>query len=670
MAHIFWEKKEIPIPEKTYINHSDGRVFIFVKEGKVLSESKRIVIGHATSEKTMHPNAAFKQLYPSLWKTYYGDEEQIKEHQLSPGMYATTLSTAHRLGLYDALNDTVGPQVTNALMDLAMYSILEKSNVALTFNERMKSEVVFSKNLPNDTWLSEMYTKIITRNNRSSFLNKWIELRKQSGDTKVWISVDGTNEDCTAVKCDLAEKGKSKSRRNNNIIVIIYAVSSKNGMPLTYRVYNGGMVDSKALMEIVRYLSDHGVETEGFILDRGLCTSSVFTTLDSLHYPYIVMLKNDTYSHVRMYEDYSEIIKWKVDYIVNQDAVFGISSKTKQRIFKKENGEAFINLFYDGANGSDRAITLIRKVMMAVAVLRQKIADGENPEVPDKMSKYIEIKATENGTEVNLRRKDWQEDIDRKGFYSIASDKSYGAEFVHRHYHLRDVSEKGYSEIKTQLGYEVPRNHTTEAIENKLFACMVSSIVRTEIVEACKAIGVPTNQMIRELDRIHMFLGQSDVYIPIHNESDRQKAFLKYFSIIPNDFDDVAEDVNGRTSPISSQYRKLARFEKERIEKEKALQKQSAEQTPKRKRGRPKGSISSSKETESNEPTEQKPKGKPGRPKGSKNKNRHDRKEKSTSVNVEKRKPGRPKGSRNKANLELMQNHRIGRPPGSKNKPK
>jgi len=192
-----------------------------------------------------------------------------------------------------------------------------------------------------------------------------------------------------------------------------------------------------------------------------------------------------------------------------------------------------------------------------------------------------------------------------------------GAEYVHHHYHLRDISEKGYSEIKTQLGYEVPRNHTTEGVENKLFVCMISSIIRMEYVEASKLIGIPTNQMIKEMDRIHMFFGQSEVYIQIHNESERQKAFLEYFGLIPEDLDDIVEDVNSRESVISSQYRKLPRIEREKLEKQKALEKELKEQMPKRKRGRPKGSKSKSTSVVAKP---EKPKGKAERPKGSKNK--------------------------------------------------
>ena len=54
MSHIYWELHEIPRPSGSYINHSDGRVFLMTEDG--LGKKKRKVIGRATSETMMHPN--------------------------------------------------------------------------------------------------------------------------------------------------------------------------------------------------------------------------------------------------------------------------------------------------------------------------------------------------------------------------------------------------------------------------------------------------------------------------------------------------------------------------------------------------------------------------------------------------------------------------------------
>ena len=93
MSHIYWELHEIPRPSGSYINHSDGRVFLMTEDG--LGKKKRKVIGRATSETMMHPNDLFRYLYPALWSEYYGDRN-LPEHELQAGMYALSLRLRDR----------------------------------------------------------------------------------------------------------------------------------------------------------------------------------------------------------------------------------------------------------------------------------------------------------------------------------------------------------------------------------------------------------------------------------------------------------------------------------------------------------------------------------------------------------------------------------------------
>lgn len=82
MSHINWNKKKIPRPDGSYVNHSDGCVFIITDTGG--KYKKRQVIGHATSDTMMHPNDLFRFLYPQFWWEHYEDSE-LPEHQLKAG---------------------------------------------------------------------------------------------------------------------------------------------------------------------------------------------------------------------------------------------------------------------------------------------------------------------------------------------------------------------------------------------------------------------------------------------------------------------------------------------------------------------------------------------------------------------------------------------------------
>jgi len=161
-------------------------------------------------------------------------------------------------------------------------------------------------------------------------------------------------------------------------------------------------------------------------------------------------------------------------------------------------------------------------------------------------------------------------------------------------------------------------------------------------MNACKTIGHATNQMVRELDRIEFILLPNGTYTAIHDESARAKELLGLYDIIPSDFDSIASDVNNRlASSMNSQVRVKPSHEKQESRKRgrPAKTKESAPTEPKRKPGRPKGSV----KKVGPAPLEEAVKRRPGRPKGSKNKGKTD-----ALASPDKQGRGRPEGAKSK----------------------
>lgn len=188
MSHIYWELHEIPRPSDSYINHSDGRVFLMSNDG--LNGKKRKVIGRATSETMMHPNDLFKYLYPSLWTEYYGDKN-LPEHELHIGMYALSLGIGYATWLYPILQEVYGPLYGNAIMDYAMYSIMDRTDTTQLFPDRMAREVLFSKETYSDGWYSELFHLHMSEDHNHRFRMEWLKECASRGITKAWISIDG-----------------------------------------------------------------------------------------------------------------------------------------------------------------------------------------------------------------------------------------------------------------------------------------------------------------------------------------------------------------------------------------------------------------------------------------------------------------------------------------------
>ena len=297
----------------------------------------------------------------------------------------------------------------------------------------------------------------------------------------------------------------------------------------------------------------------------------------------------------------------------------------------------------------------IARVLKSQQDIKAQIIGGKKLsklKIASDMKPYLKLTGTEDAPAVELCAERLQESIDRHGFNAIASSEDLPAERISEIYDYRDISEKQFSALKSQLGADVTRVHDDQRIEAKLAICFIAAVIRTEIELACRKLELDTNKSLREADRTVLTLMPNDEYCAVHDYSKRMALLYAEFGLSDEHLDFFAQEVNGRRNPVHSQTRTMPPF---------------LTPAPKRKPGRP-AKKKALKDTEM-------PKRKPGRPKGSKNKKTLEREAlQATMPAPAKRKPGRPKGSKNKKTLEreallaAPPKRGRGRPKGSKNK--
>ena len=675
--HLYDELNEIPVPE---FAHPDGyRVYINYPIGG--GQTKKLYIGQYArkAEGTFYANENFRLYCPKEWAAAY-EKENAPHYQYNVGMYAMTLALSHRTGLYDVIHDAFGPLYGNALMDFAMYSVMERSNVAYRFKPAMEHEVIFSKDRKDDDWLSQLFGSLITGDMIQQFRIQWLRKCAERGIRKVWISIDGSNNDCECRTSELPCQTENKSGTNKDAVSYMYAVSAEDGRPVSFFTYYGDEVDSKAFIRMCEFLKSSGMEIQGIILDRGFLTHSVLELAKKQDLQYVVMLKNDTYGHTHMVIDHGEEIYWNVEHLAGSDGLFGISDGPR-KIFRNHEDTAYINLYFDAKNGAGRKITFVNKLYKAIREARAMEERGEEPAVKDGMEPYLRIEKTpvpENdgagqdgtgpsGAEPSFRIVPTDlcnKVLYKKGFESIASSVDLGPEEANRIYHLRDSSEKQYMICKSMEGNSVFRTHSTEGICSKSLACFIASVLRREISLACEEAGLKPSIMLSQIERPALALMGNGTYKFINNLKEPLSRLFESVGLSAREFETIAGDVNEREKArgkgvsqyhrtpeeIRTAHRKLKGSMK-KDSKTEDVPEQPAEDDgaihPVRHPGRPRGSKN--KKTLAREAAQklnhEEPKRKPGRPPGSKNKKTLE-KEASGIMQQPKRKPGRPAGSK------------------------
>ena len=586
MGKIYQNIRAIKIPEGAFVKKSDMRVFVYNNPNVPRRDSPTTRIGTAVSDDLMYPNDNFQLFYPDIWSEIFPEAKESR-YNINMGMYLSTLAISYKLGLYPILVDVYGPVIANQILDYVNYSLLYQSDVSMLYEERMKNQLLLSSKLRDDTYLSNFFKEMMDTSKDNDLQDKWLNKCKEDGSLKkIWLSIDGSNIDCLAKESSLAKKGYAKSKNNVPIIGFIEAIDALSGRLVCKYINEGGVVDSKAFNNIANILDAHNIQIEGVIIDRGFCTEEVLSLIKSLGYKYVLMLKSNTSGHQSMLENHKDDIKWKIDYLINEDSIFAIQDKYK--IFSNDKEESNITLFFDGVNASERSSSLIKKIFKEINKAKEAIANKKSYIIKDELRKYIKIE----NDEVIIDKKIWQSSIDSKGYASIASNTDYDSKTINDIYDLRDASEKQFSIIKSQLGYDVTRVHKDSSIINKINIGFIASIIRNEIRLIAKCLDVPTNTMIEEINDVLMVRKRQDVYVLAKTFTERQKQYFKYL------------DVNNETAMlIASEYNdnlKLAVINNERklpLTSDRSIKK------------------------------------KPGRPKGSKNE----------SYNPNKRRPGRPK---------------------------
>ena len=673
MSTIFRELTPFPIPKNFHVNKGNGRVFLSTRTQD--GRRGQVVVGRAVRDEQtgelskMYANSTFKERFPALWAQYYG--EPSNPNTLNAGLYMITLASSQKNGLYKAVTESFGPLYGNAIMDYAMYSIKFHSNVTKNFKESMGSQLTFSDKINNESWMSKLFSKNIKGEYVYKFQKKWASLCAKSGVKNVWLCIDGSNNNCSVSNSLLAEPGKAKSRKNGNIVSYIWAVSSQDGMPVTWRVNNGGMVDSKAIKRVVKFLSKSGIQVEGVILDRGFCTYAALSYVEECGYDWIVMLKGSTLGFKNMYQKHSEEIRNKITRILNRKYIFGITDK--MALFSQSTKSDTISLFYDPVNGTERAEALSIKILRAQESLNKTIAKNNKSgkskdiQVPMELRQYLSVETTDEGTKVIVNTKQWQKDIELKGYYAIASSKEMNSDEIDTCYDLRDISEKQYMIAKDQMGFDAVHVHCDRSIRNKFAVAFIASIVRTEILTHARRLGIDTNKIILLCDeRCKLNFEIDDNYEFIDDMSEKMKTFFNEFNINEKNFIALADEVNARSKdPAASPLRVLpGEVQLKPGPKPKPKDEAQEENLPK-KVGRKKGSKN--KKTLEREAaaaaallSSSAPSGikrGPGRPRGSLNKKTlarlaQEKKEAEQSEPATKRGKGRPLGSKNQKTIE------------------
>ncbi len=713
---VFRNLKEIPVPDFATADKKSGEVSVYTTE-PVTNRRKRYVIGKLLPNGLMNVTSGFKEHHRDLWEHYFGEDKHPTNTPLCCGLYAVLLWLATKTDLYSCIQESFGCENGNALLDFASFNIERANDDGYLLTDYLATHASFSTAPKSEAWYSRLFSSI-SQDEIISFKERWIKALTQAFDVKkVWLAVKGTNFDCESENPSLAEHKQTKSDNSCRDLGQITAIATDINMPVTWFTYKGKAPDANALKLVADSLSAFGIEIQGIILDHEHNQQSVVDTVESLGFNWVMMLSSDCEAHRQMFDKHAETIRYGSEYFIEEDDLFAISGQAP--LFKNSKRSSYVSLFFNAQNSTESLVHNIKEAYNCVNTINHKIESGiKGIEIPHEHRQWVYLDTHEDGTPVaKFNHKAFNEESQKKGFYSIASSLDLSCVMSNHIYSMKADVEDGFSVEKTQQGFKALRVHSDESIHSWLTGTFISCILRSMLAMIAKAEDTATDLLIQGLADVRVMAINSNSTYSIDNSTKK-----KYLAIIRNLgmtaqclLDIAAETCIIRGGAPLSQVRVIPNLvevnDKYGFNKHNGTELSELNDTcsqdmntlKKRQLGRPKGSKNKSTlERESQEamqppippavsdqPEESestiehnaqeslvpsKPRSKGGRPKGSKNKKTLER-EAQLRKEQEKRGRGRPKGSKNKSTLEreaLATQSQVkrgrGRPKGSKNK--
>lgn len=492
-------------------------------------------------------------------------DERNPPESISVGLYLLILGIVSKLGVYELLCKVFSVGFANAVIDLAIYFIMCSDNANNKMKYNLNKELTFSLEPLSKSWYSKTFQNYVIDykpevmfgdHSVREFMIEWVSLRK-SGLMDSYLSLDGSNFDCQSVVNIEAEPGHAKTHKKINIVGVMVAVEASGdgkGMPLAYVIDPGSRPDLITAQELLSFFTGMGLDIKGLIADRGFPYEDVLALCDELKIPYLMMAKSNSNAFASMFERYGKELFWNEDYWMRgTNSEYGISDfpiKYYSEKNRNQDRDVCAGLFFRGSKASinrvndkkdlnvelrrvDRLLTDFNKSGKIEEALQKAnetqdsdnqnngeleeetktMSDEEKILAALQASKIFVISEFENVIDIkidsdvakaytDINHDTLSKKYEDMGYACMISPVPMTAQEMTDVYRLRDVSEKVFCSMKTELGFTTSRTSGDNAFHGKFFVCFIADIIRSEIVrvfqryEEKKHISIDTNAMI------------------------------------------------------------------------------------------------------------------------------------------------------------------------------
>ena len=459
---------------------------------------------------------------------------------LSAGLHCWISEASVQCGLVEDLAASFGEDAAALILDLCSYMLSRESAVMQHVPSWARDHVLFSEDVPDDTYLGRFLKSSLSIPKIALFREKWAV--RNIGDGKIYLCYDSTNVNSQADGVFIVQKGHAKDDPSLFQVNTDYVVRQSDGLPLTYLHSPGSVTDIAQAQEMIRFMDElkksAGVESVSLCLicDRGYISGKNLRHMDKAGIGYILMLRTTFGLYGQLADSVIDRIKsYKYELQTpDGDERYGI---TQECILYEGGPTCYAQIMWSNERYLSRRGEAINTVRAEREKLDAFIAASEGksflPKALEWVPPYFKL-VTTPGVPITEERKkrgrgkgtktviletitvtgyeDDEAAINR--FYQkagivilVTSDKLTAQETVEA-YSKRDCVEKTFQALKSHLGMDKIGVTTEDAMHGKGLVWFVASILHALMFSKTAALRLTDRKhytvpaMIEELEAI------------------------------------------------------------------------------------------------------------------------------------------------------------------------
>lgn len=525
----------------TYIYYSASK---FYNKKKQYYEYERINIGKLSEgdPTKMHPNSNYFK---------YFAQKSVEVIEV-PAPYSDTLEIGvttvlnklvEEFNLDEILSKTFGSKST-LVKSLVFYNIRTGSNVAQHYESFARKSYPLTNPIYSQSTISNLYNDHITYKEINEFSDLWVNnVHLLSKDKKdVILSIDSTNMNTHSENIRISEYGKPKQDEGLEQVNLSYAILENSGLPVFFDLYPGSIIDQTQFEMLIKKTNTYEFKNPTLVLDRGFHSNKNIELMLDNNYSFIMMARG----YYKKIGDLIDLSRAAIFNANNYIIEYGVSC-VKQKLILGDNRPVNAYIYYNKRKDYEENSYWDKMVIKFMQDLSKvsKASDG----ILNTYKSYLKFDISDNGsfkTSPNLETK--QEKMNNAGFFVILSNLDLPGNEILRLYRKRDIIEKTFRMLKSELDASKTYAQNDEAYHSKVLVSFISAILRSIFAHKIKKYTLDysmetVNSSINELAKIEATKNHN-IYARKYALTKKQKEILNLLEIDEKDIDKDIQKIN------------------------------------------------------------------------------------------------------------------------------